>query len=89
MNSCAYFVGNLGDNPVVVFPQIVLRVCQKALHPTFNHGFSHKNPFSSLASAHSSPQHYLVEQQGQTNYFSAFPQSLLLPLLFVYIRKDT
>lgn len=88
MNNCAHLVGNLGDNSVVLFPQFVRRFVQTTILPGIAHLFSYTSPVSSHASSHGSPQYISGKIRGRSGHFSAFPQPLLLPLLFVYIRKD-
>ena len=89
MNSCGYAVGNLGYNPVVVLPQFVHRLLGFMAAPKTNHSFSKTSTVSSLLFNQTSPHDNSLEKQGRNHYLSAFPQPLLLLLLFVYIRKDT
>jgi hypothetical protein len=89
MNSCGYTVGNLGYNPVAILPQFVHRLLDFVAAPKTNHSFSKTRPISSLRFNQTSPHGISLEKQGRNQYLSAFPQPLLLLLLFVYIRKDT
>lgn len=89
MNSCGYAVGNSGYNPVVVFPQFVRRLLVFVGLQKTTHSFSHTSAISSLYFKQTSPHGISLEKQGRNQYLSAFPQPLLLLLLFVYIRKDT
>lgn len=82
-------MGNPGYNPVLVLPQFVHSLREISVASISTHWFSNNQGFSSLITPHRYPQEFLGKKQGLGAYLSAFPQSLLLPLLFVYIRKDT
>ena len=84
MNSGVYLVGNVGYNPVVYRPQVVLLNVFKSALKAFTHSLYSFASRLSLGFDHGSPQDISEKLQSEHPYLSAFPQPLLLLLLCIH-----
>lgn len=84
MNSCVYCVDTGWDNTVAVFPQFVLRSGGFVMPSIFIRFLSQISSIIFTLREHSSPHYTFASQREWSQTFSAFPQSLLLLLLFIY-----
>lgn len=84
MNRCVYCAQNRGHKSVGTHPQLVRSLGHSKAGQWFIRSFSHTALVFHATFWQSFSQPYFTKLQGWGRQFSAFPQSSLLSLLFVY-----